>query len=105
MILYQNNLTLPAIRLNPDSADIYYNLSNAHMLLGDVKNAILAYKKALDINSNDADITLNLAIAYYHAGEHKLAISYGDKAVKLGAKVHPEFLEIIEALKSVKQEN
>jgi len=38
----------------------------------------------------------NIAYAYYLKGEYERAIEHCDKAIKLGFKVHPELLKLLE---------
>lgn len=45
------------------SADLYYNLANAHYKLNNIAPSIYYYEKALLLNPNDTDIINNLAFA------------------------------------------
>jgi len=45
------------------SADLYYNLANAHYKLNNIGPSIYYYEKALLLNPNDADIKNNMAFA------------------------------------------
>lgn len=45
------------------SAELYYNLANAHYKLNNVAPSIFYYEKALQLNPNDKDIQNNLAFA------------------------------------------
>jgi len=45
------------------SADLYYNLANAHYKLNNIAPSIYYYEKALLLNPNDDDIKNNLAFA------------------------------------------
>jgi len=45
------------------SADLYYNLANAHFRNKDIASAILYYEKAKKMKPNDADIIHNLGVA------------------------------------------
>ena len=45
------------------SADLYYNLANAHYKLNNIAPSIYYYEKALLLNPNDADIKNNMAFA------------------------------------------
>lgn len=45
------------------SAEVYYNLANAHYKLGDIAPSIYYYNKALQLAPNDEDIKTNLALA------------------------------------------
>jgi len=45
------------------SADLYYNLGNAHLQLQEIGKAILNFEKALLISPNDKNVIANLTIA------------------------------------------
>ncbi len=45
------------------SADLYYNLANAHYKLNNIAPSIYYYEKALLLNPNDSDIKNNMAFA------------------------------------------
>lgn len=45
------------------SAELYFNIANAHYKLNDVAPSIYYYEKALQLSPNDADIKNNLAFA------------------------------------------
>ncbi|TXE12844.1 tetratricopeptide repeat protein [Seonamhaeicola algicola] len=45
------------------SADLYFNLANAHYKLNNIAPSIYYYEKALMLNPNDADIQNNIAFA------------------------------------------
>ena len=46
-----------------ESADLYYNLGNAHFKTGDLGRTILNYERARKLNPGDADIQANLDLA------------------------------------------
>ena len=46
-----------------ESAELYYNLANAHFKMNELAPAILYYEKAAKLNPSDEDIQFNLAIA------------------------------------------
>ncbi len=51
------------LKLNYESAEIYYNLGNSYYKLKQIPNAILHFEKALQLSPNDEDIINNLQIA------------------------------------------
>jgi tetratricopeptide (TPR) repeat protein len=61
--------------------------------MGKYEEAIALYKKAIQINPDYALVYNNLAVIYYEERQYGLAVKYCDRAVELGYKVHPEFLE------------
>ncbi len=48
------------------SAEVYYNLGNAHYKMGHVAPCILNYERALQIDPNDKDIAYNLELVQQH---------------------------------------
>jgi len=51
------------IKTKKHSADLYYNLANAHYKLNNIAPSIYYYEKALLLNPNDTDIKNNMAFA------------------------------------------
>ena len=45
------------------SAELYFNLGNAHYKLNNIGPSVYYFEKALQLNPNDADIKTNLAFA------------------------------------------
>ncbi len=86
-----------ALAINPNDVEAHTGLGIAYCRKGMLDEAISEYKQALAINPNDGSAHNNLAFAYYLKKKYKLAIRHCDRAVELGCKVHPEF---IDALKS-----
>ncbi|MCC8143822.1 MAG: tetratricopeptide repeat protein [Tannerellaceae bacterium] len=60
--LYQQILTMYG-----ESAEIYYNLGNAHYKAGHIAPSILNYERALLLDPGDADIRFNLQMAKQRA--------------------------------------
>lgn len=48
------------------SAEVYYNLGNAHYKMGHVSYSILYYERALQLSPNDKDIAYNLELVQQH---------------------------------------
>lgn len=48
------------------SADIYYNLGNAHYKMGHIADCILNYERAKQLAPNDKDIAYNLELVQQH---------------------------------------
>ncbi len=48
---------------NVHSAELYYNLGNAHYKLNNIAPSVYYYEKALQLNPNDSDIKNNIAFA------------------------------------------
>ena len=60
---------MTALRYNPGSYDLYYNLGMAHTMINDFQRAKEFYEKAADINSLAYNAKLNLG---------QIALIYGD---------------------------
>ena len=54
------------INAGETSAELYYNMGNAHYKLGDIAQCILFYERALQLSPNDADIAYNLELVQQH---------------------------------------
>jgi tetratricopeptide (TPR) repeat protein len=85
-----------AIASVPDWAEAYSNLGALYMQKGMLDDAILELRRAVVIRPNLAFCHSNLAIAYCEKGNYKEAIKHCDKAMGLGAKIHPQLLERLE---------
>ncbi|RKY42214.1 MAG: hypothetical protein DRP85_03685 [Candidatus Makaraimicrobium thalassicum] len=85
-----------ALAINPAHAGAYTNLGIVYAAAGKNEEAIAMYTKALRIDPDFAAAYNNLAAAYYYEGQYARAIRYCDKAVKLGLKVPPKLLEMLE---------
>ncbi|MFH1519966.1 MAG: tetratricopeptide repeat protein [Candidatus Omnitrophota bacterium] len=83
-----------AIENNPNHANVYSNLGNVSGYIGEYKAAIAAYNKALEIDPDSAAVHNGLAVAHYHEKQYDLALKHCDRAIRLGYKVHPEFLKL-----------
>lgn len=51
------------LEMGYESADLYYNIGNAHYKLGESAKAILYYERAVRLQPNDEDVQFNLQIA------------------------------------------
>ncbi len=76
------------IQLKPDFACAYNNRANLYTDLLDYKNAILDYKKCIELNETH---WLHYALWYYLVEEGRLEESL--KYAKLGAKMHPDNID------------
>ncbi|TES85230.1 tetratricopeptide repeat protein [Candidatus Aerophobetes bacterium] len=84
-----------ALEINPDGADAHCALGIAYGKKGMSDEEVSEYRKAIETNPNHVGAHNNLAVAYYHKGDYSLAIEHCDKAITLGHRVHPEFLEAL----------
>jgi len=72
-----------AIRIDPNDANAYYNLSVTYADLGLYKDAIEARKQAIRIDPNDAMNYYNLGEYYDHLGLYKDAIEAYKQAIRI----------------------
>jgi tetratricopeptide (TPR) repeat protein len=84
------------LRIDPNNADAHFNLGVAYRNKGMINEAISEYEHAVTINPDLAEAHNNLAVAYYSKKQYGLAIKHCDKAIELGFKVHPRFLQDLE---------
>jgi hypothetical protein len=84
-----------ALAIDPNDATTHYSLGTAYMQIGMVDECIVEYRRALKIDSKLAMAHNNLAIAYFQKGNYKKAVKHCDNAVRLGLRVHPQFLEAL----------
>jgi FkbM family methyltransferase len=85
-----------ALTMNPDLPDIHFNLGIAYRQKGMVDDALAEFKKAVSIDPNNGETHFYLAAAFYANKQYGLAIEHCDKALELGYKVHPGFLQELE---------
>ena len=57
--------------------------------------AIIEYKKAIEINPNFAEAHINLTEFYYYKEKYSLAIEHCDRAIELGYKGSFELLKAL----------
>ncbi len=88
-----------ALKIDPNNADAHFNLGVAYGNKGMTNEDIIEYKHAVALKPDYAEAHNNLAVAYYLEGQYELAIQHCDKAIELGLKVHPEFLEELKAFR------
>jgi tetratricopeptide (TPR) repeat protein len=72
-----------ALRLNPNFAEVYYNLGNIYENRGDFVSAISDFNKALRLNPNDFRAYYERADAYAHKGDFSRALLDILKALEL----------------------
>jgi tetratricopeptide (TPR) repeat protein len=84
-----------ALTINPNFLKALNNLGAAYTKKGDLDEAISLYKRALAIDPNYVFAHDNLSQIYYYKGNYQLAIIHCNKALELGFKVNPKFLELL----------
>ncbi|MFC1668378.1 tetratricopeptide repeat protein [Chlamydiota bacterium] len=84
------------LQLNPQHKMALNNLGNLYVAVGTIEKGIALLKKGLMLDENSPVIHYNLAIAYVENKDYDKAIFHCDKAISLGGKIHPKFLEKID---------
>ena len=82
---WQNNFTLfnHAIAVTADNYGAYYARGNAYAAVGDGRQAILDYDRAIEINPHYAPVYYNRAGVYAAIGDQRRAILDYDRAIAL----------------------
>lgn len=89
------------IALAPNNVIAHDNLGVVYERKGMFDGAIAEHKIALGINPGYAWAHNNIAVAYYDAGQYDLAVKHCDKAMALGFKVEPRFLEKLKPYRKI----
>ncbi len=82
---FSNNISLwtRESKINPNST-IYYQLGSSYQNIYDYKNALIYFKKSIELNPNFAISYHNLGVIYQIQKEYLLAIDNYQKAIKIG---------------------
>jgi len=83
------------LKIDAGNADAHFNLGMVYGSKGMINETITQYKRALAINPDLAEAHLNLAVTYYAEKRYELAIKHCDRAIKLGLRIHPGFLQAL----------
>ncbi len=82
-----------ALEFDQNNIVLYNKLAGLYIIVGEYDLAILLLGEALKINPDLALIHNDLAVAHYYKRDYGLAIKHCDKAIGLGYKVEPGFLD------------
>jgi tetratricopeptide (TPR) repeat protein len=82
-----------ALRVEPNSAQLHYNLALAYSVSNIYDSAKEHYQAAVKLRPDYADAHNNLAISLYMLGEYKLALKHAQIAQKLGFNVSGQLLD------------
>jgi tetratricopeptide (TPR) repeat protein len=85
-------------RNNPDYSDGYYLLGNAYFAVNQIPNAILAYKKCLDLNPTFSKAIRNIGYMYVLNKDKASAREQYNVLLKLDAKLAAELLKDIQEM-------
>jgi Flp pilus assembly protein TadD len=72
-----------SIKLNPDDADVHFNLGLAYLKKKQNKEAIGAYKKVVELSPRDAEAYKLLGIAYVQEGDKKEAVRQWKNSLRI----------------------
>lgn len=75
-----------AIKNNPNSSDLYNSLGLSWLGLNEEKEAIAAFKKAVELDSSNSTPALNLSSIYIAHKDYARAVVPLEMAIKKGAK-------------------
>ena len=78
-----------ALRINPDNAEVHYNLGNTLKACDRLNASIKSYTRALDINPFHADTHINLGNAFKGIGNIEKAVSHYEHAIQ----INPNYTE------------
>jgi len=93
-----------AVTLLPHSAESFNDLGNVYLSMGDYTKALDIYNRAITVDPSFGASYNNLAVLYYYyTKQYGLAAQYSSRAIELGHKVHPEFLELLKPYQQKKQ--
>ena len=76
-------ILVEAKELEPKNTSVLNNLGTACRELGEIKNAVDYYKKAIEIDPNNANSYYNIGAIHYDAKKYNEAKSYLEKTVEL----------------------
>ncbi len=89
------------LQITPETADSMVGAASSYQELGDRKNAILYYQKALDIKRVDSDIAYYIACLYGEDEDYENAKIYLQRAIAF----NKNNTQAIEYLKSIEETN
>ena len=87
---------LHAVEIDHNYLEAYNNLGALYADAGEIDKAIQIWNRIIAIKPDFATAHFNLAVFYFGQKKFDLAIKHCDEVIKLGDKVNPEFLELLE---------
>ena len=88
-----------AAHIEPDNAEVQFNLGTAYLSMGDFEQAIVNLSKAVELKPGMSDAWGNLAVAHAAIGEDERSQRAAAQAIEWGA--FPDGLEtVIDYVKS-----
>ena len=85
------DLYLQAVKLEPNSAEVFLNLGHAYLKLDKNSEALKAFKQSVKLNPDQAETQYGLGVACFRSGRHREAAEAFKKATILSpsmAKAH-----------------
>lgn len=89
--------------LYPKDAKTYYLLGTSFVMSGDVENALIELKKAIEIDNTLAPAYNNLGFCYLKLNQPREAIKYFNKAIEYDKKMIQSYYGLGRAYKMLKQ--
>lgn len=89
--------TKDIVARNPNLADSHTNMGNAFMFTGDPENAILEYKKALELDPKSEQTWHNLGVAYTRKNNHLKAMECYRRSIALYPVNSGDFINLIDS--------
>jgi len=76
---------ISALEKYPVAVELYYNIANSYLVLGNISNAIAYFEKFLEYRPDDSEVLVSLALAHQALDEHEKAIYYFKKVITSSA--------------------
>jgi protein O-mannosyl-transferase len=83
----EDTLWIATAKTSPSSQSTHNNMGDVYARKKDYQNAILEFKKSIEINPKYADAWHNLALSYQNIGQKDEAIKTYQKAIELNPKI------------------
>ena len=78
---------------NPEDLQVLFAAAQAHLVSGEIEQAIQLYEQVLRLNARHVPTLNNLAVLMAEAGEKEQAIAYADRALDIAGSLQPNLLD------------
>ena len=72
-----------ALTINPENAEVWYNIGKTYSDLGDNEEALRSYNQALAINPDISEAWYNMGLILYEQGKYEDSLEAFDKAIEI----------------------